>query len=92
VVLPTLAQCEANPSVAGCATGVAAIQAQATPTILASDSYIIALNTESSTLLNGGTPGSGPNASTGSNSSAGNAGTTNTGATNNDTAKKLYCN
>ncbi|HSY27001.1 MAG TPA: YDG domain-containing protein, partial [Burkholderiaceae bacterium] len=68
----------------------ATIVTQTTPTILASNSYIIAINTESTTLLNGGTNplnGSG----TGGGSTSGTS-TNSSGAANNGNVKKLYCN
>jgi len=89
VVLPALAQCELSPSTPGCSSVLPPIVTQATPAILASNSYVIAINTESSNILNGNEGGISPTAP---NASAGILPTNNTGATNNGSAQKMYCN
>jgi filamentous hemagglutinin family protein len=96
-VLPSVAACAASPGLAGCAAVVSPASAgsNATPVIEASNSYIIALNTASTMLLNGGTSSQGDSpSSTGGTGNTSNPGTnsTNTAATNNGTVKKLYCN
>ena len=69
----------------------ATVVTQSTPTILASNSYIIALNTETTTLLSGGTNTTTAGGTTGGSSTTGSS-TNTSGATNNGNVKKLYCN
>jgi hypothetical protein len=96
-VPPSAAQCAATPGLAGCAADVPATNAgsNAAPVLQVSNTYIIAINTESSTLLAGGSSTSGDSPSSsggeGAPSTGGTKTTSNTGTTN-EPAKKLYCN
>jgi len=69
----------------------ATVVTQSTPTILASNSYIIALNTETTTLLSGGTNTTTAGGTTGGSSTTGSS-TSSSGTANNGNVKKLYCN
>ena len=97
-VLPSVAACAASPGLSGCSAVVSPSSAGSNeaPVIQASDSYIIAANTETIMLLNSGTSNQGdPQSSTGATGDASNSGTkatSNTSATNNANVKKLYCN
>ena len=97
-VLPSLAACSVSPGLSGCAAVVSPTTAgsNAAPMIEATNSYIIALNTTSTTLLNAVTSGQGDSPSstggTGNTSNSSTTSTSNTAATNNGSVKKLYCN
>jgi filamentous hemagglutinin family protein len=96
-VLPSVAACAASPGLAGCAAVVSPANAgsNATPVIEATNSYIIAINTASTTLLNSTSTQADSSSSTGGTGNASNSdtkATSNTGATNNGNVKKLYCN
>jgi len=98
-VLPSIAQCTVTPGAVGCSAVVPLLHAgiNASPPLQAINANIIAINTQSITLLNVGTsPQADSSSSTGGTSGDSTAGmktiTSNTGATNNAPAKKLYCN
>jgi filamentous hemagglutinin family protein len=99
VVLPPIVTCTVTPGVFGCSGIVAPSNAvvNTSPPLQAINANIIAINTQSITLLNVGTaPQADSSNSTGGTSGDSTAGikttTSNTGATNNAPAKKLYCN